>query len=88
MSDYRLVAIKEFLKALLSDPRCLYVEDNIVHCEKLFVVNRVMKWLYTNLQSDDITIDSMKNYLLVINEYLDDHAELSWEEGELTYKII
>lgn len=88
MGDYRLTAIKEFLKALLSDPRCLSAEDNIIHCQKLFMVNRVMKWLYTNLQSDDITIDSMRNYLLVINEYLDDKVELSWEEGELIYKII
>ena len=86
MSDYRLIAILEFLKTLLSDPRCVYLDENVVHCEKLFMVNSVMKWLYNNLLSDDITVDSMKNYLLVINDYLDDKIELSWEEGELIYK--
>ena len=85
MSDYRLIAIQEFLKTLLSDPRCLYLDENVVHCEKLFMVNSVMKWLYNNLLSDDITVDSMKNYLLVINEYLDDNIELFWEDNELTY---
>jgi len=86
MGDYRLTAIKEFLKALLSDPRCMHVEDNVVHCNKLFVINSVMKWIYNNLLSEDMTIDSMRNYLLVINDYLDDKIELSWEEGELIYK--
>lgn len=88
MGDYRLTAIEEFLKALLADPRCMLVEGNVIHCNKLFVINGIMKWIYNNLLSEDITIDSMRNYLLVINDYLDNKIELSWEEGELLiYKI-
>ena len=85
MSDYRLIAIQEFLKTLLTDPRCLYVEENTVYCEKLFMVNSVMKWLYNKLLDEEITLDSMKNYLLLINEYLDDNIDLCWEQGELTW---
>lgn len=88
MSDYRLTAIKEFLKTLLSDSRCLSVDDNLIHCEKLFFVNGVMKWLYNKLLSDEIDIDVMKDYLLLINEYLDNRVELFWKNGNLSYNII
>ena len=85
MSDYRLTAITEFLKTLLGDPRCINIADNVVHCEKLFMVNGIMKWLYNKLSSEEIDIDSMREYLLLINEYLDDNIELFWEHGELSY---
>lgn len=88
MSDYRLTAIKEFLKTLLSDSRCLSVDDNLIYCEKLFFVNGVMKWLYNKLLSDEIDIDVMKDYLLLINEYLDNRIELFWKNGNLSYNII
>ena len=69
----------------MGDPRCINIADNVVHCDKLFMVNGIMKWLYNKLSSEEIDIDSMREYLLLINEYLDDNVELSWEHGELSY---
>lgn len=83
MSDFRLQAIKEFVEALLRDPRCLYQEDNVLYCEKLFTINCIMGRIYTKLERGDMNLGEMRNYLSKINEYLNDEADLLWIDDEL-----
>jgi len=83
MTDYRFQAIKEFVEALLKDKRCLYGEENVLYCEKLFTVNRVMSHVRDKLADDELSLDDMKRYLLYINEYLDGYVELEWWENKL-----
>lgn len=85
MNDYRLQAIKEFLITLLGDKRCLQIDGNVVYCEKMFMVNSVMKWLYASLIDDRINLDIMQKHLLIINDYLDNKVELFWNRGELEF---
>lgn len=83
MGDFRLQAIKEFVQALYDDPRCLYQEDNILYCEKLFIINCIMSRVYTKVDRGEMNLNQMRNYLGKINDYLNDKVDLSWEDGGL-----
>ena len=83
MGDFRLQAIKEFIETLFRDPRCLYQEDNVLYCEKLFIINCIMSRIYTKLERGDMNLDDMRDYLSKINEYLNDEADLLWLDDEL-----
>ena len=83
MGDFRLQAIKEFVQALLKDPRCLYEEDNVLYCEKLFIINCIMSRVYTKVDRGDMNLTQMRDYLAKISDYLNDEVDLSWEDGGL-----
>ena len=83
MPDYRFQAIKEFVQELLEDKRCLYSEDNILYCEKLFIVNKVMNHIYDKITNNELDPREMRKYLLYINKYLDDKVDLLWLNGKL-----
>ena len=83
MGDYRLQAIKEFILALFRDPRCLYQEENVLYCDKLFIVNSAMKWLYNKITEESMELSEMKSHLNYINLFLDDKVELNWQDGTL-----
>jgi hypothetical protein len=78
-----LQAIREFVQALLKDKRCLYNEDNILYCEKLFIVNRVMSHVRDELSADKLSLDEMRKYLMDINRYLDGDLDLNWWDDKL-----
>ena len=83
MGDFRLQAIKEFVQALLKDKRCLYQEDNVLYCEKLFIINCIMGRVYTKVDRGDMNLTQMREYLTMINEYLNDEVDLLWTDGDL-----
>ena len=83
MGDFRLQAIKEFVQALYDDPRCLYQEDNILYCEKLFIINCIMIRVYTKVDRGDMNLAEMRSYLAKINDYLNDKVDLLWDDGDL-----
>ena len=83
MGDFRLQAFKEFVQALLDDPRCLYEEDNVLYCEKLFIINRIMDRVYTKVHNDEMDLKEMKKYLSQINDYLNGEVDLLWVDGVL-----
>ncbi len=88
MGDYRLQAIKEFIQTLYKDPRCLYQEDNVLYCEKLFIVNSAMKWLYNKITEESMELSEMKSHLNYINLFLDDKVELHWQDGVLVVDAV
>ena len=85
MADYQFQAIKEFLRSLLSDKRCLSTEGNVLYCEKLFIINSIMNWLLVDLKNSAVSIDEMKEQLVYINKYLDGEIDLYWDGGVLMY---
>jgi hypothetical protein len=83
MTDYRLQAIQEFVQALLKDKRCLYDEDNILYCEKLFIVNSIMNQVYDKVAKGEMSVSEMKKYLRYVNKYLDGELSLFWKDNNL-----
>lgn len=82
MADYRRSAFKEFVGALLKDSRCLFVEDNVLYCDKLFIINGVVNRIYQMLVDNEVGPDEMADYLAYINMFIDDKVDIFWEEGQ------
>jgi hypothetical protein len=69
--------ILEFLKQ--QDPN-FYVEDNVIHASKVFVVNTVIQWCYKKLNLKQIKTEEMEFYLQAITAFLNDKINIYWDK--------
>ena len=86
MGDYRLSAFKEFIGALLKDKRCLFIEDNVFYCDKLFIINSVVNQIYEMMTDDEVGINEMRTYLKYINLFIEDEIDITWEDGQFMFE--
>lgn len=69
--------ILEFLKQ--QDPD-FYVEGNVVHASKAFVVNTVIQWCYKKANSKQIEAEEMDFYLKAISAFLENKINIYWDK--------
>ena len=56
------------------------VEDNVVFAPKAFIINTIVQWCYNQLQAKKIKANEMDFYLMSIESFLQDKANVSWDE--------
>ena len=72
---------KNFIMDLVKEGKHFYIDGNVFHGEKMFVVYSVVRWLVMNAKEGKFDNSQVKNYLNAISAYLDDEIDLFWERG-------
>lgn len=58
-------------------------EDNVVHAQKLFIINSIINYLFKDKSYTDIDKVKLIEYGEIINRYLKDEVDIYWEDDKL-----
>ena len=58
------------------------IDGNVVHAEKMFIINSVIKYLFEN-DAKKIDKEEIALYGDIIDKYLKNEVDILWEDGKL-----
>jgi len=78
-------AIIEYLKDLDST---FFVEGNVYHAEKAFVIKSILEWCSSGKDADKLSINEVKAYLSLVHQFVKGEIKLFWLNDTVTYTKI
>ena len=76
----RLLTRTDILEFLKQQDPSFYVEDNVIHASKVFVVNTVIQWCYKKANLKQIKAEEMDFYLKAISAFLENKIDIYWDK--------
>jgi hypothetical protein len=58
-------------------------KDNIIHAEKIFIINSVIKNLFEGQTANSVDKRLLAQYAELIDRYLKDEVDICWKDGKL-----
>ena len=81
------LAQKALIRAFIKKENLIYRDDNVFNMNKAFVVNSVLGWFLEQRTKKLISLTDMQYYVRLLQEYIDDKIDLSWDGQQLQIHI-
>ena len=76
-------AQRKLVRAFIAKEKLIQRDDNVCNMGKAFVVNSVLGWFLTRRAEKKISLTDMRDYVTLLQEYIDGKIDLSWNEHVL-----
>ena len=73
---------KEYVIDLLRRRSILREKDNVIYCEKAFIINSILKQCFRRSRKKKQTKEDWVRYLKIIDSYIRDKTEIRWNDGK------
>jgi hypothetical protein len=59
------------------------IEENVVHAEKIFIINSVINYIYRDSDKNKVDKDELMFFGEAIDRYLKNEVDIRWKNGKL-----
>jgi hypothetical protein len=73
---------KEYIIDLLRRRNMLDQKDNVIHSEKAFVINSILKLCFKKSKKNRQSKEEWLRYLKIIDSYIRDKTDIKWRSGK------
>ena len=81
-------AQKKLVRAFIEKEELICRDGNVFNMNKAFVVNSVLGWFLSRRAKKLISLTDMQYYVNLLQQYIDDKIDLSWNGQRLEVHII
>ena len=78
--------IREYVLVYLRDKKLIQHNDNIIHSEKVFIINAVLRWCLQRIRTKRMSADLWAKNKKILAQYIAGTVNIVWAEN--SFKVI
>lgn len=79
---------REYVIDLLKRRSVMHSEENVIYCEKAFVINSILKMCFRKSKKKTQSKEQWVKYLTIVDSYIKDKTIIKWKNGKFeVYEI-